>query len=417
MARRTFPSGCTPLPVAGVRLRFFLLALTLAASLPALAARPPFTVPTDPSMLLERLPSGYAALMPTASPSTTAAGIAPPDPMAAVERLLAAAGSTGDARLAARADALLARMPTTSTSDRVLRARAFSAQHRHDFQSAKQILDMLIARSPRDGDARLSRAQIETLQGDLRPARSDCAVLALGVDSGRGLLCVATLAAREGQYAAAARVLDQWLAESPGMDPSRRYALVMRAEVASRARDGDADRLFRSALAMAPQDVRTLSAYARHLRARGRQGDVIALLTGAPNHDGLALQRALAAQALQLPSSAALTASQVRRYALARALGTTPELRDEAELHLTLQDDPQRAVVLAAENFRTQRDVEDVDILWRSATAARDVAALQRLRAWLAEHGLPAAELAATATPAILAPRPAASIPRDGASR
>lgn len=371
----------------------YLLVFAIAA--PAQAARPPFVIPTDPATVLERLPSGYAALMPAAVvPAGTAA-----DPMIEVERLLGAAGSTGDARLAARADALLARMPGNPQSDRVLRARAFSAQHRHDFDAAKAILDVLIEQSPRDGDARLSRAQIEVLQGDFRPARAGCAVLALGVDSGRGLLCVATLAERRSQYDAAADVLDRWLAQSPPTDPARRYALVMRAEVASRAGDADADRWFRTALAMAPQDVRTLAAYARYLRAQHRHREVIALLAEVPDHDGLALQRALSARAMRLPSSPALVASQSRRYALARALGSTPELRDEAELSLALDDDPRRALALAEQNFRQQRDVEDVDILWRSAGAARDEAALQRLRTWLRAHGLRIPDTAAPDLP------------------
>ena len=311
----------------------------------AMGARPGFTVPADPAMVLERLPAGYASL----TPSSTRRG----DPVAEAERLLSAAGATGDARLATRAETLLAAGSNVAPTDRVLRARAFAAQHRHAFTEAVGILDNLIARSPRDGDARLSRAQIETLRGQLKRARSDCAVLALGVDTGRGLLCVAVLALRQGDFSSAANVLDRWLAQAPAGDPSRRYALVMRGEIASRARVEDADRWFGHAVRLAPQDVRTLAAYARHLRSQGRHEDVMAILANAPDHDGLALQRALAAQALQLPLSPALLAAQARRYALARRLGATPELRDEAEL------------VLATASIRA------VPWRWPSRTSAR----------------------------------------------
>ncbi|MBC7989016.1 MAG: hypothetical protein H7Y19_05470 [Luteimonas sp.] len=347
-----------------------------------MAARPDFTVPTDPAVVLERLPAGYASLMPSGAPHS--------DLMAEAEKLLSAAGATGDARLATRAETLLAARSPGEPTDRVLRARAFAAQHRHAFTEAVGILDKLIARSPRDGDARLSRAQIETLRGHLKRARSDCAVLALGVDTGRGLLCVAALALRQGEFSSAANVLERWLAQAPAADPSRRYALVMRGEIASRARVEDADRWFDTALRLAPQDVRTLAAYARHLRSQGRHEEIISMLVGAPEHDGLALQRALAAQALQLPSRQALLAAQARRYALARRLGTTPELRDEAELMLATGIDPRRALSLAEQNFRSQRDFEDVDILRRAAKAARDQAALNGLNQWLREHALAA---------------------------
>ncbi|MEO6366112.1 MAG: hypothetical protein ABIO38_08725 [Luteimonas sp.] len=347
---------------------------------PVYAQRPPAKIPASSETVLERLPKGYAALMPLQS------RIATPPAMQA-QQLLAAASRTGDARLATRADGLLQRLPSPSTDRQILRARAFSAQHRHDFTLALTLLDRLIALDARDGDARLARAQIHLLQGRLPKARSDCTTLALGIDSGRGLLCVAALSSRIGNYSAAIDVLDRWL-QARQDDGLRRYALVMRAETASRIQASDADAWYQRALALDRDDVRTLASYARHLRAKGAHAQVMALLRNVPSHDGLQLQRALAAHALGDPEAPALARMQGRRYALARAAGSEPELRDEAEYMLTLARNPPAALRLAQRNFETQRDVEDVAILQRAAHAANRPQALQTLQSWASSNML-----------------------------
>ena len=78
-----------------------------------------------------------------------------------------------------------------------------------------------------------------------------------------------------------------------------------------------------------------------------------------------------------------------RRYALARALGTPPELRDEADYQLALRGDPFAALGLAQRNFGTQRDAEDVDVLARTARAAGRDDVLRALRRWSRDVGVP----------------------------
>ena len=354
--------------------RWFLIAAMLVLPLRAFAERPPAVVPANPATVIEKLPRGYAALTPSAPGQ--------PVSLAEVQQLLATASRSGDARLAARAEALLSRLPGKDQGSELLRARAFSAQHRHDFNGALKLLDTLIDSQPRDGDARLSRAQIHLVQGRLDLARADCAALAFGVDAGRGLLCVAALSLRNGDLPTAATMTDRWLLQAPSSDQSRRYVLVMRAEIASRANAADTDTWFAQALALAPDDVRTLAAYSRHLRSVGRNADALALLATAANSDGLQLERALSAHAGEAPDASALAQEQARRYALAHALGSQPEMRDEAEFLLTLRGDADAALILALENFEQQRDFEDVNLLRRAALAARRPSALLPLRAW-----------------------------------
>lgn len=363
-------------------LRRLILIVMFALPQMTFAQRPPLIVPARADTMVERLPKGYAALTPE-RPVITAEGR-----LAQAQRLLATAARTGDARLATRAEALLARHPAGEATPAVLRARAYAAQHRHDFDGAVGLLDRLIRDHPRDAAARLSRAQILLVQGHLDRARRDCAVLAFGVDSASGLLCISALSLRIGDTDAAARLTDRWLTQAGNDDESRRHGLVLRAEVAGRAGAPDAEAWFQRALAVAPDDVRTLAAYARHLRGQGRHAQVLQLLATAPDVDGLHLERTLAAHAANLPAARAMIAAQARRYQAAHAAGGEPELRDEAEFALSLQADPERALALAQRNFSTQRDAEDVDLLLRAAAAANRPQALQPLRAWAEAQNL-----------------------------
>ncbi|MCI4568967.1 hypothetical protein [Lysobacter sp. CFH 32150] len=361
-------------------LRTLTLIATLIMMPTAWAQRPAAVVPGNPSVVLEHLPRGYARLMP-ANAATPAAS-----PLR-IQQWLTTAAQTGDARLAARAESLLARIPAHAQDSSVLQARAFSAQHRHDFAAAVAWLDRVIAQSPRDGAARLARAQIHVVRGRLDLARADCTALVLSVDAGNGLLCVGLMSLRSGHYAAAAAALDRWLEASSVADESQHYALVMRAEVAARAGDRNADAWFRRALALAPDDVRTLAAYARYLRSVGRDREVAPLLVAQANHDGLQLQRTLAAHRIDPRTAAPMVAAQARRFAAAHAAGSPPELRDEAEFLLVARGDPTAALRLAQRNFHSQRDYEDVELLRRTAIAAHRPEALQALHAWAtAQH-------------------------------
>ncbi|MDR7099425.1 Tfp pilus assembly protein PilF [Lysobacter niabensis] len=371
-------------------LRTLPLIAGLMAASAAWAQRPPSRIPDDPHAVLERLPHGYARLMPSSIPAASA--VAPVSSLQVsilrIRELLTTAAQTGDARLAARADALLARLPADTKDPDVLLARAFSAQHRHDFAAAEALLDVVIAHSPRNAAAHLSRAQLHLVLGNVDLARADCTALALGIDAGSGLLCVGMLSLRRGDYAAAAGAIEHWLQDAPATDETRRYALLMRAEVAARAGDRDADTWFRRALAPAPDDVRTLTAYARYLRNVGRDREVMSLLAAQTGHEGLQLQRTLAACRLPPGRASSLVAAQERRFAAARAAGSPVELRDEAEFLLVARHAPGAALALAQANFRTQRDYEDVALLQRAALAAGRSEALQPLRTWAAAQHL-----------------------------
>jgi thioredoxin-like negative regulator of GroEL len=367
-----------------------LWALMCMACMPAVAAKLEARVPADRREVVERLPRGYVDLMPVNAQADDAAGADGAEGLVLrrAARLLEIASRTGENRLSARADTLLARFPPDSADLQLLRLRAHSAQHRHDFFGALRQLDRLIAIAPRDADARLSRAQIHLVQGRLHLARRDCIALSLGIDAGCGVLCTAALSKRQGHHAAAADLLDRWLQQPGGESGLRVYALRMRAEVAADAGAGDAQLRFERVLALAPDDARTRIAYARYLRTNGRPHEALRLLGGERENDALLLQRALAAKEAGAADAELLAAMIERRFRASRALGASPELRDQAEFSLILRDDAASALALALRQVETQRDEEDLRLLQRAAKAARRLDALRPMQVWAKSQGL-----------------------------
>lgn len=350
--------------------------LLTVAALQTHAARPAIQRTGPADSIVEHLPRGYSELEPRGDASSGA-----PD-LATVERLLAVAQRTGDARLASRAEAQwLSLPPRVRNSTRALQVYAYIVQHRHDFAASLKILERVLVAEPTSSDAILALAQINLVLGRVRQARSDCAQLSLGMDVRSALICVSALAERTGQYPQARSLVERWVSEPSNNQSYRRYMLITRGEIAARSSESDPDRWFRQALALDPDDVRTLSAYARYLNHANRPADTRALLAKAPRTDALQLQEALAAIALKSPDSAELTRQLSARYALAHSLGTVPEMRDEAELLLATGKSA-AALALAKKNFETQRDYEDVDLLQRASRAANDPTALKRIDDW-----------------------------------
>lgn len=346
--------------------------------------RPRVIVPTNPDTVLERLPQGYSTL-------ASKAGGSPEQRLEDVNRLLAAAAHTGDARLVTRAGRLASRLPSQQIG--VMKAQAYIAQYQHDFAAALRWLDAAVVAAPRDGGARLARSQLHLVGGRLDLARSDCIALVFAIDSGRGQVCLAALALRQGKFNDAIRLSARWLEQSPGDDPLRLYVLSIRAEAAARSGAADANDWMRRAVSYSPGDVRSLVPYARYLRKTGRSRDAVALLKEAPGSDGLQLQATLAAWSARMPGAPELARTMESRYRLARELGVEPELRDVAEFLLVVKGDATAALELAQRNFLTQRDQEDVEILIRAAVGADRTEALAPLRKWAAGQGVPLPEL------------------------
>ena len=180
------------------------------------------------------------------------------------------------------------------------------------------------------------------------------------------------------------------LLREPQADPGiRSWALTALAEMAARAGMAtEAEGSFRQALALAPGDFYLLGAYADFLLDQHRPGEAASLVKDATRADPLLLRYALALEAESSPQWPAV-ADQLRdRFGASRLRGDRVHLREEARFTLHVLNEPDRALQLARENWRVQREPADARVLLEAALASGNRQSLIEMKNWLRESKL-----------------------------
>ena len=372
------------------RLVYLAFAAFLCAGTPHAA---PY-VPDDDAVVLERLPEQADPTLKALKRMRAALRVNPRNldiaaPVA--KRAIEAARTTGDPRFLGQAQAALA--PWWKSGDPPMQAlllRATLKQSQHDFTGALADLDLLLATSPFDAQARLTRATVFTVVGQYEKARADCAKLARVTSPLVAATCDASAASLAGEAESAYQTLTRALAsanESPGV---RAWAETLAAEIA--ARRGDtvaADTHFRAAFALDSRDQYLRAAYADFLLDQGRPRDALPLVRDESKNDSLLLRLALAEQAL-LDERDAFRRHRVElasRFEAARARGDSLHQREEARFRLTIERDARSALSLATANWNVQREPADLRVLAEAAHAADDAAAMKKVDEWIAANG------------------------------
>jgi Tfp pilus assembly protein PilF len=277
----------------------------------------------------------------------------------------------------------------------VLLLRATARQRVHQFDAALSDLDAAIAIDPRSAQAHLTRATVLQVTGAFARAKEACGRIA-----GVSLRLVRT-ACLANATSAAGRLRESydWLTgelEQGAASPALRgWAATMLGEMAARLGDAPtAERHFREALSQEPGDVYVLGALADLLLDVGRPAEVETLLQGKERVDPLLLRLALAARLSGAATQGERVAQLRERFEASRLRGDAAHQREEARFALHLLNEPERALRLARENWRVQKEPADLRILLEAAAAARDEAALHEARAFLEETRLEDARLA-----------------------
>ncbi|HJV94592.1 MAG TPA: tetratricopeptide repeat protein, partial [Albitalea sp.] len=299
--------------------------------------------------------------------------------VALARRYLDQARSQGDPRPAGQALALLNTWPDPAQApDEVLLMVATIEQYLHQFDASASHLEQLVARRPQHAQAWLTLATVRRVQG--RYAESDRACTAL-VATGAALYAQACQAENDGlrgDFDAARARLRQLLASRPSSD-SKNWLLTTLAELEARAgRAGDAEAAYRRALAAAP-DGYTVMSYADFLMQQGRHADALAQLKGQPRTDAVLLRLAIAGTRAQSPDAPRDAGEMRERMALAnlRPEARTTHAREQAMFALWVDAVPQRALQLARDNVRQQREPLDLLVLAQAARTAGEPGALR----------------------------------------
>jgi tetratricopeptide (TPR) repeat protein len=369
-------------------IRYVAVALLLGAA-PSWAA--PYR-PADDGAVLERLPVVVDAAAFELRRLRARAAADPAEPAAALalaERYLALGQRTQDPRYVGYARAAVERWWTDpGPPAELLVLRAAIKQNRHEFGAALADVDRALALDPGSPRAWALRATILLVQGKPRESLGSCARLDRASASIAGTVCHAAAVARLGQARAAMALLGTTLERSPGLDPAiEAWARTELAELALLLGDaGAAERELRAALRAEPDDAFTVNALADLLLDQGRPEAALALVRDDPRHDGKLLRSAIALKMQGLLAWREQAAELEARFAAATARGDALHLREEARFRLTVMEEPARALELARENWRSQREPWDARVLLESALAAGRPA--EAVLAWLDETGL-----------------------------
>lgn len=299
--------------------------------------------------------------------------------IAQARTLVEASRVNGDPRLLGYAEAQLADL---GEPDAVV-LRATIEQSRHRFDTALALLDRVLQREPAHLQARLARATIAQVRGDLGSARADCAALA-SVAAAVAAICTAAVDASNGRDAQALAVLEAVAARGPAS--LRGWALSLAGEVHERLGALDAAvRAYSQSLASG-EDLYTRVALADAWLALDRPQQARTALADAPASDAVLLRRWRIARRLG-EDATPLAAQLAERFAAAAARGELLHAREAGWFALERGDIAQ-GLRHARENWATQREPADALLLAAAARAARDAAALAEVRAWLARTGL-----------------------------
>lgn len=309
-------------------------------------------------------------------------------------RYLDEARTQGDPRYAGLAFAALAAWPSpNSAPDGVLLLQATLQQFVHDFDTAGVNLERLVQRSPGNAQGWLTLATVRRVQGRYGDSDRACAHLAK-IDAGPAgfyaRACQAENDSLRGEFDGAHARLTGMLGSAQVTKSTRNWLFTTLAESEARAGRPDlAETAYKNALA-AQSDAYTALSYADFLLDNERPADALAQLRGQRRTDAVLLRLAIAGVQSNAPQARADVAEFRQRLALAnqRPEAAAAHAREAAMFALWIDKAPRRALALARENVKHQREPLDLLVLARAAAASRDAAALREAAALIQSMGL-----------------------------
>lgn len=371
----------------------FRIPLFLAGFLLAFDASAAPYVPKSDSQVLERLP--FKANDPVARQLSGLRAELQRDPrnkdvaVALARRYYGMVAEEGDPRYLGYAEAALA--PWWNLSEppvdvQVLRASI--RQFRHDFDGAVDDLTQVIRRDPGNAQALALRAVIHIVQARYAQAQKDCIALHEVGDPHIGLGCETMVDGLTGRAEQGYRTLSEALKQARGLTPPKRMWLLIRlAELAERIDRPDlAEAHFKEALGLDITDTFLLAAYADLLLSQHRAAETLALLRDKTRSDVLLLRLVLAAREVNAPDARQLEDALAARYEAAQLRGDTVHQQEESRFALQVKHEPQRALRLAEENWKVQREPRDAQVFLEAAVAAKAPEAARPVIQWLEQN-------------------------------
>ncbi|MCE3607582.1 hypothetical protein LXA47_28845 [Massilia sp. P8910] len=368
--------------------------LLYAFAAPAIHAAP--HIPASGGTVIERLPRRADPLQRELATLRAQLAASPNDVALATrtaQRYITVARQETDPRYFGYAQAALApwwAMPAPAPEVRLLRATLL--QSTHHFAAALRDLDAIVSADPKNPQAWLTRAIVQTVRGDYEAATASCARLSSLSTELVTITCVANIGSMTGRSARSEALLDLTLRRNQEADSEMQvWVLTLLGEMAQRRGDTKAaEERFERALALSPRDSYLLGAYADFLLEQRRAPEVIALVKDHSRIDGLLLRHALALRQGGAAGDALRNADAElkARFDAAMQRGDTVHQREQARYELHIRGDAKTALALAQQNWAVQKESADMRVLLEAAAMAGDKAAAAPVIDWVARHAV-----------------------------
>jgi tetratricopeptide (TPR) repeat protein len=305
------------------------------------------------------------------------------------------ARATGDLRFLGYAEAILAPWMKQSTVEpQVLILHATILQSRHAFDTALAELDRALSARPDDAahpanaQAWLTRATVLRVLGRYDEAMISCKHLAAVADPAATSLCVQGMRGLTGHLRDAYRAISSL--STQGQPPQvRAWRYSELGEMAERlGNDKDAEHWFLEGLQLAPEDLYMRTACADLLLRRGRAAETLQLLSGYESMEPMLLRVAIAHGELHDGAGSVANGQLAAAFTVEERRGEAVHRREQARFFLDVDRQPAAALAAAQENWRVQREPDDVLILLRAAQAAHQPRAAADVLQFLRQTGL-----------------------------
>ena len=269
-------------------------------------------------------------------------------------------------------------------------------QYSHNFDGALASLDKASLADPKSPDAMAWRAAIQMVQGNYAKAQAECDALKPLTTPLFAAGCTQYVRATTGELQSAFDTLNAAVKAEPNAAPELLlWELTRLAEMANRLKRFDeADAYFKQALKLGVTDQFLLGAYADFLLEQKKPEAVITLLADWERSDILLLRLALAGKATNHKKAADWASSLRDRFVEAAKRGDRLHEQEAARFELDIENNPKKALALAANNYKLQKEARDAEVLLRTALANKDAAVAEPALAWFKQNKYEDAHLA-----------------------
>ena len=325
-------------------------------------------IPSSDDKVIAELPAGARhAGAPTRALTAKRLDIALPLAQFDISR----ARASGDLRFLGYAEAILQPwLQQPHVPPQVLVLNATILQSRHAFDASLHELDRALQARPNDAQAWLTRATVLRVLGRYDEAAASCRQLKAIADPGVTVLCTQSLRGLTGHldeaYATIASMPLQALAPE-----ARAWRYSELGEMAERRGDATAaEHWLREGLQLSPDDFYMRAACADLLLRQQRAAETLQLLSGYESMEPMLLRIAIAHEQLHDPAASSTNALLSNAFTVEEQRGDPVHRREQARYLLDVGHQPKAALAAAQENWRVQREPDDILILLRAAQAA-----------------------------------------------